>query len=490
MPAPKLRPIHPAPRKAVASPAVRPASLLSRLALATCAAILAVPPLPGRAQGFPDFTVLVEETRETVVSIYSSTIVRERFGLPFPFRDPRLAPPERERRRSGFGSGFIISSDGYILTNEHVVRDAVELKVELSDGTEYEATVIGQDEITDIALVKIEPSSPLKASKIGNSVDVKVGEWVIAIGSPLGLKNTVTAGIVSAVGRDASSVYVPFIQTDAAVNPGNSGGPLLNLRGEVIGINSQIISPTGAFSGYSLAIPIDIAMGIQQQLRTGEVKRGLLGVTFGMVGEDEREVIGLPEDLNGALVSNVVPDSGADKAGIQLGDVIVSYDSKRIDDHPDLPRLVAATKPGSRVKLQVFRNGEVIDLMADIGLLKGDELAQAPSQSPDSSLPLGMVLRDLTEEERASYGITGGAVLERYEQASSPPAELVAKVQPGTVFYRMVREGTTYAFRNAQQLERLLSRYSDSGKIGFWVRTSPESGTQLVTVDLDAEEEE
>ena len=441
---------------------------------------------PAAAHGLPDFTGLVKENRESVVSIFSSSIVREEmFPFPFPFLDPRLMPqfPPRERRQSGHGSGFIISESGYILTNEHVVRNASELKIELSDGSKYDAEIIGSDELTDVALIKIETEKKLRPAKIGSSKDVKVGEWVIAIGSPLGLKNTVTAGIVSAVGRD-TSVYVPFIQTDAAVNPGNSGGPLLNLQGEVIGVNSQIISPTGSFAGYSLAIPIDLVIEIQQQLRSGSIKRGLLGVTFSIVTDDQRAVVGLPEKYNGALVSNVVPGSGADKAGVEIGDVIISYDGSPIKEHHDLPRLVAATKPGNTVSFQVWRNGEAISLQAQIGEL-GQEAQTDKNKRNQDSDTLGMVLRDLTEKERLSFNTASGAILESFVPSSNTPAELVSKIPPGSLIYRVVREGRTWAFRDASQLSEILQGIK-GGNIGFWIKASPDQNLQLVTADLDA----
>ena len=466
----------------------RPGAARRALAAAVAACLaLSQGGSPAVAHGLPDFTGLVEENRESVVSIRSSSIVlQEQFPFPFPFLDPRLMPklPPQERRRSGAGSGFILSADGYILTNEHVVRGASEIKVELYDGSEYEAEVIGSDELTDIALIKIEPEEGLRPARIGTAENIRVGEWVIAIGAPLGLKNTVTAGIVSAVERD-TSVYVPFIQTDAAVNPGNSGGPLLNLQGEVIGVNSQIISPTGSFAGYSLAIPIDLAIEIQQQLRTGSVKRGLLGVTFSIVTDEQREVVGLPEQYGGALVSNVVPGSGADKAGIEIGDVIISYNGSPIKEHPDLPRLVAATKPGSTVGFQVWRSGEVIRLQAKIGELGENPQAGANERQQGPSDTLGMVLRDLNDEERKNFNTANGAILESFVPGSNTPAELVAKIPPGSLIYRIVLEGRTRSFRDAGQLSGILKSIK-GGKIGFWIRISPDQNLQLVTADLDA----
>ena len=444
---------------------------------------------PTAAHGLPDFTRLVEENRESVVSIFSSSVVREeRFPFPFPFMDPRLMPqlPPRERRRSGFGSGFILSEDGYILTNEHVVRNATELKIEMFDGTEYEAEIIGSDDLTDIALLKIDPEKRLRPAKIGTAENVRVGEWVIAIGAPLELKNTVTAGIVSAIERYASSVYVPFIQTDAAVNPGNSGGPLLNLQGEVIGVNSQIISPTGSFAGYSLAIPIDLAIEIQQQLRTGSIKRGLLGVTFSIVTDEQRAVVGLPEQYDGALVSSVVPGSGAEKAGVDIGDVLISYNGSPIKEQSDLPRLVAATEPGSTIGFQVWRNGEVVRLQAQIGELGEETRAQQPKQQEEEpSDTLGMVLRDLSEEERKNFNTASGAILEKFVPSSNTPVELVTKIPPGSLIYRVVAESRTMAFRDAAQLSGFLKRIK-GGKIGFWIKAAPDQHLHLVTVDLDA----
>ena len=280
-------------------------------------------------------------------------------GTPMPGQ-PGQAPrggqqaPEREVP-SGVGSGFVIDSDGFLLTNHHVVDGAESIIVTFPDKREFKGKVIGSDQRTDVALVKIEGKN-LPFLKIGNVTNTKVGQWVVAIGSPFGLENSVTAGIVSAKGRDTGE-YLPFIQTDVAVNPGNSGGPLLNLDGEVIGINSQIYSRTGGFMGISFAIPIDEAMRVAKQLReTGKVSRGRIGVGIGEVDKDVAKALGLDSAV-GALVGSVGKDSPADKAGVIAGDIILRFDGKKVEKASDLPRIVGETKPGSKVNMVLWRKG-------------------------------------------------------------------------------------------------------------------------------------
>ena len=381
--------------------------------------------------GLPDFTQLVDAVGPAVVNIRTTEKISNRrsmggmdeemleffrrFGMPLP-NMPRQAPQpggseEGEDRPSGVGSGFILSSDGYVMTNAHVVDGANEVIVTLADQREYKAKLIGADKRTDVAVVKIEASG-LPAVKIGDVNRLKVGEWVMAIGSPFGLENTVTAGIVSAKQRDTGD-YLPFIQTDVAINPGNSGGPLLNMRGEVVGINSQIYSRSGGFMGISFAIPIDEAVRVSDQLRaTGKVTRGRIGVQIGQVTKEVAESIGLGK-ARGALVSAVEPDSPAAKAGVEAGDIIVKYDGKDIEKVGDLPRLVGNTAPGSQNRLTVFRRGQMKDLSITVAEVDPQETVAAAQPEPAAQATaaakqLGLVIADLSAAQKKSLGLKGG----------------------------------------------------------------------------------
>ena len=363
--------------------------------LALAGLIAMVPPTPAQAQGrtLPDFTDLVDQVGPSVVNIRTLERVASRqapgamdeemleffrrFGMPIP-NAPRQAPrpqqqqPEAEQPR-GVGSGFILTSDGLIMTNAHVVDGADEVLVTLTDKREFKAKLIGADKRTDVAVVKIEASG-LPAVKLGDVGRLRVGEWVMAIGSPFGLENTVTAGIVSAKQRDTGE-YLPFIQTDVAINPGNSGGPLINMRGEVVGINSQIYSRSGGFMGISFAIPIDEATRVSEQLRVaGRVSRGRIGVQIDQVTKDVAESIGLGKP-QGALVRSVEPGSPAEKAGIEAGDIITRFDGKPIERVADLPRLVGNTKPGSKSAVTVFRRGATRDLSVVIAEVEPEKVA-------------------------------------------------------------------------------------------------------------------
>ncbi len=347
----------------------------------------------------PDFTELAARVSPAVVNIRtterrgSSASPHEmdpnmeeflrRFGIPMPNRpDPRRGPrgDDDEPRQRGVGSGFIVSADGFIMTNAHVVDDADEVIVTLTDRRELKARIIGADRRTDVAVVKVDATG-LPFVKIGDVNQLKVGEWVMAIGSPFGLDNTVTAGIVSAKQRDTGD-YLPFIQTDVAINPGNSGGPLLNLRGEVVGINSQIFSRSGGFMGISFAIPIDEAQRVAEQLRTsGRVIRGRIGVTIAPVNKEVAEAIGLGAP-RGALVQNVEADGPADKAGVQAGDIILKVDGKAVEKSGDLPRIVGGTKPGSKSSLQVFRRGKMQDVAVTVGEFEPEARPQRGASRP------------------------------------------------------------------------------------------------------------
>ena len=382
-------------------------------------------------RGLPDFTDLVDQVGPSVVNIRTlekasaqdddgvDDDTREffrRFGVPVP---PRQAPQSPRQGRApsdaqprGVASGFILSADGYIMTNAHVVEDADEVVVTLTDKREFKARIVGSDKRTDVAVVKIDASG-LPAVKIGDISRLRVGEWVMAIGSPFGLENTVTAGIVSAKQRDTGE-YLPLIQTDVAINPGNSGGPLLNLRGEVVGINSQIYSRSGGYMGIAFAIPIDEAIRVSDQLRsTGHVTRGRIGVQIDQVTKDVAESIGLGKP-QGALVRAVEAGSPAEKAGVEAGDIIVRLDGKAIDKASDLPRMVGGLKPGSRSTLSVFRRGSSKDLTVTIGEFDND--TPQASARPDrgekpkatAAAAWGLGLADLTEAQKRELKLKGG----------------------------------------------------------------------------------
>jgi serine protease Do len=345
---------------------------------------------------------------------------RRFFGQPLPPGTPgtpRQAPrpnrpqPDEEQPR-GVGSGFILTADGFVMTNAHVVEGADEVVVTLPDKREFKAKIVGFDKRTDVAVVKIEGAG-LPAVKVGDVSRLRVGEWVMAIGSPFGLENTVTAGIVSAKQRDTGD-YLPFIQTDVAINPGNSGGPLINMRGEVVGINSQIYSRSGGFMGISFAIPIDEAIRVSEQLRvSGRVSRGRIGVQIDQVTKDVAESIGLGK-AQGALVRSVESGSPADKAGVEAGDIIVKFDGKVIDRATDLPRLVGNTKPGTRATMTVFRRGGSKDLPVTIAEFEQEKVAQRspekeekPKASP-AAQSVGLSVSDITDAQKKEMRIKGG----------------------------------------------------------------------------------
>ena len=387
----------------------------------------------------PDFTELAARVSPAVVNIRtterrgSSASPHEmdpnmeeflrRFGIPMPNRpDPRRGPrgDDDEPRQRGVGSGFIVSADGFIMTNAHVVDDADEVIVTLTDRRELKARIIGADRRTDVAVVKVDATG-LPFVKIGDVNQLKVGEWVMAIGSAFGLDNTMTAGIVSAKQRDTGD-YLPFIQTDVAINPGNSGGPLLNLRGEVVGINSQIFSRSGGFMGISFAIPIDEAQRVAEQLRTsGRVIRGRIGVTIAPVNKEVAEAIGLGAP-RGALVQNVEADGPADKAGVQAGDIILKVDGKAVEKSGDLPRIVGGTKPGSKSSLQVFRRGKLQEVAVTVGEFEARPqragTQPSPAPAPAKSV-LGITATDLTDAQKRALKLDGGVRVEAAEGAAA-----------------------------------------------------------------------
>jgi serine protease Do len=409
------------------------------LAFAAMAAmtLAALPLAPALAQnrGLPDFTELVEQVGPSVVNIRTLEKVKpgaasgadeqmleffKRFGIPVPPSMPRSRPgqpqqPEEDQPR-GVGAGFILTADGYVMTNAHVVDGADEVLVTLLDKREFKARIIGADKRTDVAVVKIEATG-LPAVKIGDINRVKVGEWVMAIGSPFGLENTVTAGIVSAKQRETGD-YLQFIQTDVAINPGNSGGPLINMRGEVIGINSQIYSRSGGFQGISFAIPIDEATRVSDQLRgSGKVVRGRLGVQIENVSKDVAESIGLGRP-QGAFVRSVESGSPAEKAGIEAGDVITKFDGKAIDRSNDLPRIVGNVKPGTKSAVTVWRRNASKEFSVVIGEFdaeKPQRKASAPEAKPPVAGPaqaIGLVVSELGDAQKKELKVKGGVKID------------------------------------------------------------------------------
>ena len=390
-------------------------------------------PLMALAQtsGLPDFTGLVEDHSAAVVNISavqsSNPISSQGFseipGIPenspfYDFLKKHMHPfstPKRSEPRS-LGSGFIISKDGYILTNAHVVEATDEITVKLNDKREFAAEVIGTDRKTDIALIKISATELPKVTQ-GNPENLRVGEWVFAIGSPFGFEHSVTAGIVSAKGRSlAQENYVPFIQTDVAINPGNSGGPLFNMRGEVVGINSQIYSRTGGFMGLSFAIPIDVATEIANQLKVnGKISRGKIGVMIQEVTKELAESFGL-SDSNGALVVSVEKDSPADQAGIKARDIILKFDGKEVFMSADLPRIVGNTKPGSEVSMYVWRDGSFKTIRIEVGEAHSDDETGNRNSKRGKELGLsnrlGLVVSEITADKKRQLGINNGLLIE------------------------------------------------------------------------------
>ncbi|OSZ76308.1 DegQ family serine endoprotease [Hydrogenophaga sp. IBVHS1] len=457
-------------------------------ALAQSAVVPTVPPA-GSVRGLPDFTDLVDLVGPSVVNI--RTLERasassgpgtapdeqmleffRRFGIPIPPGvTPRAPRPDRggpseEAQPRGVGSGFILSPDGLIMTNAHVVDGADELIVTLPDKREFKAKLVGADKRTDVAVVKIETTG-LTAVKIGDLNRLRVGEWVMAIGSPFGLENTVTAGIVSAKQRDTGD-FLPFIQTDVAINPGNSGGPLINMRGEVVGINSQIYSRSGGFQGISFAIPIDEAVRVSDQLRaTGRVTRGRIGVQIDQVSKEVAESIGLGQP-KGALVRGVEPNSPAAKAGVEPGDIILKFDGKEIDKSVDLPRLVGNTKPGSKSAMTVFRRGSQRELSITVAELepeKPEVRAAAPEpskpQSSNALQGLGLSLADLTAAEKKELNLKAGVRI-----ASAEGSAARAGLREGDVIVAIANTETA----TVKDLEAALAKVDRSKPINVLFR--------------------
>ena len=437
-----------------------------------------------QARDLPDFTVLAKKNSPAVVNISTEQKSSMKKRLPKGFSMPDV--PEgspfndlfkhffgegmedfAERESQSLGSGFVISSDGYILTNYHVVADADEVQVRFSDRRFYEAKVIGSDKGSDVALIKIE-ATDLPTVKIGKSSDLQVGEWVLAIGSPFGFDHTVTAGIVSAKGRSLPSEnYVPFIQTDVAINPGNSGGPLFNLDGEVIGVNSQRYSRTGGFMGLSFAIPIELAINVADQLREhGRVSRGYLGVLIQDVDRNLAESFGMAQPY-GALVSKVMADSPADRGGVEVGDVILAFNGQRLLNSSQLPPLVGASRVEEDASLRILRNGKEITLSVRVGrLAEDDESPEAvPAKTePDQIEQLGLAVIDIEPQVRKELGL------------DEPGGALVGQVSPGAAQDAGIRRGDIVLMfdgvdvKNAAHLRELIDGSEDKRTVAVLVK--------------------
>ena len=449
----------------------------------------------GASRGLPDFTDLVEQVGPSVVNIRTlekaavrdaqgsgspdeemQELFRRFFGVPIPAPNvpnaPRQQRPNRpapqqseEDQPRGVGSGFIVSTDGFIMTNAHVVEGADKVVVTLPDKREFKARIVGSDKRSDVAVVKIEATG-LPAVKIGDVSRLRVGEWVMAIGSPFGLENTVTAGIVSAKQRDTGE-YLPFIQTDVAINPGNSGGPLINMRGEVVGINSQIYSRSGGFMGISFSIPIDEAIRVSDQLRaSGRVQRGRLGVQIDQVSKEVAESVGLSK-AQGAFVRGVESGSPAEKAGVEPGDIILSFDGKTIDKSSDLPRMVGNTKPGSRSVVQVWRRGATKDLKITVGEVEQEKVAKTEEPEPEktssavSFKSLGLSVTNLSQVQMKELRLRGGV---RVESATDAAARV--GIQEGDVILAIANQETP----NVKAMQDIVAKLDLSKPLNLLVR--------------------
>jgi len=457
------------------------------------------PVVYAQANKLPDFTELVENHGAAVVNI--STVQKQSTSGDQIFQEilpniPKDSPfyeffrrhmqpfssPKRAQPRS-MGSGFIISKDGYILTNAHVVESVEEITVKLNDKREFDAKVIGADRKTDIALIKIKASN-LPIVTQGDPEKLKAGEWVLAIGSPFGFEHSVTAGIVSAKGRSlAQENFVPFIQTDVAINPGNSGGPLFNMAGEVVGINSQIYSRTGGFMGLSFAIPIDVAKEIADQLKvSGKITRGRIGVMIQELTKELAESFGL-SDASGALVVSIQKDSPAEKAGIEVSDVILQFDGKDVDSSADLPRIVGNTKPKSKVSMQVWRDGKIKKISITVGEIPSEEIVADSEEKSDKSTKqinrLGLALSELTKEQKKQLDVSGGL--------------LVEDVQPGIANRAGIHLGDVILGLNNKDIKsikhfnKLLENIETGRNIALLIRRG--EMTTFVTMRLDDSEE-
>jgi serine protease Do len=461
-------------------------------------------------QGLPNFADLVEKHGPAVVNINTQARAQRQQFPGLSEDDPmfeffrRFMPPDQRPgprgrddkndkngkgepkqgprgplRPFGLGSGFVISADGFIVTNAHVIENAEEINVRFTDKREMKAKVIGADKRSDVALLKVEATG-LPFVKLGDSNAARVGEWVLAIGSPFGFSNTVTAGILSAKSRDlpadsTASDAVPFLQTDVAVNPGNSGGPLFNLRGEVIGINSQIFSRTGNYAGISFAIPIDYATNVIEQLKkSGKVTRGRIGVAIQNVSRDLADSLGLAR-TDGAAVSTVEDDSPAAKAGVEVGDVVLKIDGRTVESSADLSRTIRAVRPGQKITLSVWRAGKMRDVVITVGEFKDEEAAKTASRDgkKDKAKPgkLGLAVTEVGAEQKKALKVQGGVAVEAVDGVS-----LAAGVQPGDVILRV----NNTEIRDLKSYNEALAKLDPKKPVALLVRD--ENGTRFVTL--------
>jgi serine protease Do len=434
-------------------------------------------------KGLPDFTELYEQQGPAVVSIdvtqKSRRSVMPELSEDDPFYEffrrfgqiPRNTPRPRDFEQQSTGSGFILSADGYILTNAHVVDEASEVSIKLTDKREFKAKVIGTDKRTDVALLKIEATGLPKVT-IGDPEKLKVGEWVAAIGKPFGLENTITAGIVSAKGRELPNEnLVSYIQTDVPINPGNSGGPLFNLKGEVVGVNSMIYSRTGGSMGLAFAIPIDVAINVTKQIQEkGRVTRSRIGVQIQEVSRETADAFGLAK-ASGALVNSIEKGGPADKAGIEQGDIIVKADGRTVSSSAELPRIITAVKPGTRIVLQVWRKGAIKDVNVTVAELKEDEGARParrppPGKDKEKAKPnrMGLVLSDLSEEQKKELEIRNGVGVEEISGTAR------GDIQPGDVILALISRGTTIEAKSAEQLNAQIAKAEKGSSVTFLLK--------------------
>ena len=475
-------------------------SLLSASVLALAPALtgLSAAVAAPAVAGLPDFADIVDRTGPGVVNIRTTERVktgqpqagaddeemqeffRRFFGVPMPRQQqpntpntPRPNPnrkggsAQQEEVPRGVGSGFIISADGYIMTNAHVVEGASDVYVTLTDKREFKAKIIGSDTRTDVALLKIDGNS-LPRLVIGDSDKIRAGEWVLAIGSPFGLENTVTAGIISAKARDTGD-YLPLIQTDVAVNPGNSGGPLINRKGEVIGINSQIYSRSGGFMGISFAVPIDEALRVSDQLKaSGRVTRGRIGVQIGEVTKDVAESLGLAK-AQGALVQRIEPGGPAEKGGLEAGDIILKFNGTAIEKPSDLPRMVGGTKPGSRATVNIWRKGSARDIAVTVVEIEADKPAKAEEKKPKQEVTpnsLGLVVSDLTDAQKKELKVDSGVLVE-----SAVGVAAAAGLRAGDVVQRL----NDVDIKDAKQFNGLVAKLDPKKRAAVLVRRGDSS---------------
>jgi serine protease Do len=446
------------------------------------------------AAQLPDFTELAEKQGQAVVNISTTQIIKPNRmvpQMPFGEDDPafdlfrRFMPhgmpnAPHEFKNQSLGSGFIISPDGLILTNAHVVQGADEVLVRLTDKREFKAKVLGADMRTDVALIRIDASG-LPVVRIGDPNKLKVGEWVIAIGSPFGFDSSVTAGIVSAKGRALPQEnYVPFIQTDVAINPGNSGGPLFNMKGEVVGVNSQIYSRSGGYQGIAFAIPIDVAMDVQSQLKaSGRVSRGRLGVVIQEVTKELADSFGLQKPT-GALVTSIEKGSPAEKAGVEAGDIILKFDGKVVNQSSDLPRIVGSTRPGTKSRLEVWRRGGTREIGITVGEMQEDKVAGhgGRQSKPGGTVPankLGLVLSEPNAEQKRQLGIQHGLVVEDVRNGG-----MRTDLKPGDIILSLIDKGVQSDVKSVEQFDGLLAKIDKSTTVTLLVRRG--DGQTFITI--------